>query len=198
MTFHYIDWSKKAKSVVVLLVLSIIILLVVMIYHPKKGVVVGGTHNQSNPRSTPSILLRRQQQQRSTDDGKDISIGEINDDDNNVLQQHRRGLFETTEYDAQIFLELQYVGNDVATEMETHDPYNPAIVDFCRAVQQQVRFHATRWLEKKNGKEKTDWQVFDRNTYTIASSPHSNVCPFTTLKPYHRSMEILLLRKPKN
>jgi hypothetical protein len=50
-----------------------------------------------------------------------------------------RHLGEVSEFDTQLYLDLQFVGETTATELETRDCENAAVIHFCDAVQQQVR-----------------------------------------------------------
>jgi hypothetical protein len=50
-----------------------------------------------------------------------------------------RFLEETSEFDTQLYLDLQFVGETTAVELETRDRQNVAVAHFCEAVQRQVR-----------------------------------------------------------
>jgi hypothetical protein len=50
-----------------------------------------------------------------------------------------RALQQAFEFDVDLFLELQFVGELTASALETKDPGNSAVVHFCEAVQIQVR-----------------------------------------------------------
>ena len=117
-----------------LALISIFLIVTMAMKSYSKAVVKSQSHNQSTMIATPdrfssssSALTGRQPRH------------------NLRIHPQRRDLVQTSQYDAQIFLELQYVTDNVAIEMETLDPDNPTIVQFCRAVQQQVR---TRYEEK--------------------------------------------------
>jgi hypothetical protein len=50
-----------------------------------------------------------------------------------------RFLEETSEFDTQLYLDLQFVGETTAVELETRDRQNVVVAHFCEAVQRQVR-----------------------------------------------------------
>jgi hypothetical protein len=57
----------------------------------------------------------------------------------NQQRSYLRALQQESEFDVDLFLELQFVGELTASELETKDPGNSAVVHFCEAVQVQVR-----------------------------------------------------------
>ena len=57
----------------------------------------------------------------------------------NRRRSYLRNLQQASEFDVDLFLELQFVGELLASELETKDPNNSAVVHFCEAVQVQVR-----------------------------------------------------------
>lgn len=50
----------------------------------------------------------------------------------------RRKLNERSQFDVQLYLDLQFVDNSLASEIETFDDNNPNVAHFCRAIQTQV------------------------------------------------------------
>ena len=50
----------------------------------------------------------------------------------------RRELEDSRIFDVQLYLDLQYIDNSLASEIETLDVNNPYVIHFCRAVQAQV------------------------------------------------------------
>jgi hypothetical protein len=57
----------------------------------------------------------------------------------NRRRSYLRALQQASEFDVDLFLELQFVGELTASELETKDPGNSAVMHFCGAVQAQVR-----------------------------------------------------------
>lgn len=110
-------YSAKSTIKLAITLFALVFLSTIIVYRDPGRVMVDGPQSAQIWSSTSSSLLRGR-----------------------PSEQHRRhrGLFQTSQYDAQIFLELQYVTDNVAAEMETLDRQNPTIAHFCRAVQQQV------------------------------------------------------------
>jgi hypothetical protein len=45
----------------------------------------------------------------------------------------------SAEFDVYLFLDLQFVGDEAASELETKDSENDVVIHFCASIQQQVR-----------------------------------------------------------
>jgi hypothetical protein len=59
-------------------------------------------------------------------------------EDNIKFIRGRRELEDSRIFDVQLYLDLQYIDNSLASEIETLDINNPYVTHFCRAVQGQV------------------------------------------------------------
>ena len=134
------SWFKKMMTKSILALLLIFVITAVVLKGHFKTLAKSHSHHESSSTITPdgflssSAMMLSLRRRRPRHRPRPSSA-------------EHRDLLQISQYDGQIFLELQYVMDNVAIEMETLDSDNPTIIEFCRAVQQQVRPYSVYEVE---------------------------------------------------